>query len=448
MKEDDGMNVQDPGRILVLLPACLLLLGAGGCATTAPDRAQRVQRGYVYYLDGAGGGGGLRNWAGGVRHGLLSAGYDGAGEMFSWETGLGVLADQTASNEYKRGKAARLAKKMVEYRQQHPQVPITMIGLSAGTVISVFALEALPSDLMVENVFLLSGSLSATHDLTQALRHVRGKVYVSTSQRDIVLGGLLPFAGTADRDSGTTATIGVEGPSLPPGASAETRQLYRSKLVVVPWRSEFARYGNSGGHTDTVSAAFIERYVAPLVKTTSGAQFAAATTAGRGNVENPDYRRWAQFPVGTFAVFAGDQTINGQTQPFRAKTTLIRKTPALLVLQREYLSAPQGTALPLDRTLYESATIAPDEHPLTHPARQVRELPNAQVRVGSEVVDCTVRTVTVPAEFSDWGSQPQARVQASEKVPGGIVELQLQTRFGQEPVAIEAMLIEFHVSAN
>lgn len=432
-------------HVLAALPAVTLMTG---CASTAPDRAQRMTRGYVYYLDGAGGGG-VRNWSGGVRRGLLDAGYDGSGEMFKWQTGRGVLADQTASNNYKRDKAARLAQRMVEYRRQHPHVPITMMGLSAGTVITVFALEALPADMTVENVFLLSGSLSATYDLTKALRHVRGKMHVSTSQRDVVLGQLLPLAGTADRGSGTTATIGVEGPRIPAGASAQTRQLYASKLVVVPWRSEFARYGNHGGHTDTVSAAFIERYVAPLVKTTSGVQFATAATAAKGLVENPDYRRWARFPAGTWTIFEGRQTVDGETRPFRSKTTLVKKTATVLVLRREQLGPTSGASAPLfDQTLYESAYIAPEEQPMTHPAARVEKLPNAQVRVGSHVFDCTVGTVSTPADFSDWGSHPEAMVYTHENVPGGIVQIDIQTRFGQQSVAIQGKLVEYHVAAN
>jgi pimeloyl-ACP methyl ester carboxylesterase len=240
-----------------------------------------MERGYYYYLDGAGGGG-ITNWSGGVRRGLQRNGYDGSGEMFTWQTGLGALADQTAGNSYKRRKAAALARRLVEYRRQHPDAPVTMIGLSAGTALTVFALESLPGDVVVENVFLLSGSLSATYDLTEALRHVRGKMYVTTSRRDAVLTALVPLAGTADRGSGTTATIGVQGPQLPSGASAEARRVYNSKLVVMPWRSEFARYGNFGGHTDTVATAFIEHYVAPQVATISAVELAGSQATAEG----------------------------------------------------------------------------------------------------------------------------------------------------------------------
>jgi hypothetical protein len=428
--------------LIATLPGAALTTG---CAATGADRAERMTRGYVYYLDGAGGGG-ITNWSGGVRRGLRAAGYDGAGEMFSWQTGLGVLPDQEASNKYKRGKAAKLAQKMVKYHRQYPKAPMNLMGLSAGTVIAVFTLEELPPDIMVENVILLSGSLSAPYDLTQALRHVRGKVYVSTSHRDPVLGGLLPLAGTADRGSGTNATIGVEGPRLPRGASSETRSLYASKLVVVPWKQEFARYGNHGGHTDTVAGPFVERYVAPLIKTTSSKQFASRATAPAGTVPNPDYERWARFEPGSWVMMEGQETIDGATQPIRMKVTLVSKSTNQLVFRREQLAAAGQQQTLFPQTIYASAHIAPNENPMTHPSGQVTDLPGAKVRVGSREFACEVKSISAPVVFRDWGSNPQATVHTCEEIPGGFVQVDLKTKFGKKSVAVTGKLVDYHVA--
>ena len=131
---------------------CLAL--AAGCSQTMPDRAERMTRGYVFYLDGAGGGGTLSNWSGGLKRGMLDAGYNGAGEVFKWNTGLGVIADQDSSVEYKRGKASECAQRIQQYAKDHPGAPVTLIGLSAGTAVTVFALEALPVSCPVETVIL------------------------------------------------------------------------------------------------------------------------------------------------------------------------------------------------------------------------------------------------------------------------------------------------------
>ncbi len=442
-------RVDDPRRqtqltrrgMRLALGLLALVMTAVGAGCVSPDRAARMECGYVYYLDGAGGGG-ITNWSGGVREGLRKAGYSGAGEMFNWETGLGVLADQTASNSYKRGKASELANEIVAYQKEHPGAPVTLMGLSAGTAVAVFTLEALPRDTNVENVILLSGSLSATYDLTRALNRVNGRMYVTTSRRDMVLTGLVPTAGTADRGSGTTATIGVEGPQLPHAASAETRRLYGDRLVVVPWKPEFSRYGNAGGHTDTVAAAFVQRYVAPLVETAEPIPALAASTAPEGHVENPDYRRWAKFPVGSWIVFDGQQSGADGTRPFRVKTTLIKKTADVLVLRREQVEGA-GLKSVFDQTIYESAAIAPEDHPSTHPARRVEQRPAIVVSVGSRELNCSVQTIETPADFSDWGSHPQATVHTSEQVPGGIAQIDIKTRFDGKPMTLTARLVDF-----
>ena len=114
-----------------LIGAAFLLL-ATSCSTTKPtglptplpNRDGRMEDGYIVYFDGAGGGTAQKNWAEGVKEGILQAGYTGAGEMFSWETGDGLKADQVASVKYKRSKglgAARHIEKYVASRASTPQ---------------------------------------------------------------------------------------------------------------------------------------------------------------------------------------------------------------------------------------------------------------------------------------------------------------------------------------
>ena len=426
---------------------CLLLFHAG-CATTEPDREARMGRGYVYYLDGASGGAPLHNWSGGVRQGLLDAGYDGAGEMFTWQTGLGLVADQTASNQYKRGKAGELAGKMQQYHRDHPNAPLTLMGLSAGTAIAVFTLEALPANVMVANAILLSGSLSADHDLTRALRRVRGKLYVFTSQNDAVLQVLMPFGGTADRGSGTTATVGVEGARVPAGASAETRRLYASKVVEIPWNQQFAAYGHRGGHTDSVKAPFVQHFVAPLVPSISAPQVAAARTRpGPGQVENPDYRRWARFAPGSWVMFEGYQVIEGIRQPLRVKASLVSKNEHALVVERRFIQAGgTGETMPLPRRLFVTAVIDPKTHPMTHPDAKIQSRPNARVKIGSREFHCEVKTVSVAGYFAAWGSNVRGVAHLNPDIPGGMARLALATRMDGKQMEVAGNVIEYHVA--
>ena len=257
---------------LLAIPTFGLVILTSGCTTTPkttapkhlPDRQARMQRGYLYYLDGAGGGTMEKNWGIGVRNGLLAAGYPGAGEMFSWETGKGLIADQDASVIYKRTKASALAQKITKQAAAFPNAPIDILGFSAGTAEAIFALEKLPKGVSVENVVLLGTSISEDYDLTQALQRVHGHLYIYTSTRDRMLGVLMPFTGTADRkyhDPGA----GIHGFILPKGANNQTKKLYAEKIVTIPWTKELETDGDYGRHFDNIKMEFIRDHVAPLL---------------------------------------------------------------------------------------------------------------------------------------------------------------------------------------
>jgi hypothetical protein len=251
--------------------AVALGLFAAGCASTPtglptqlPDHAAREKRAYVYYLDGAGGGTAQKNWAQGVKDGLLAGGYPGAAEMYSWETGDGLLTDQDASVAYKRSKAGGLAAEIHERLTNNPGPPVSILSFSAGAPEAVFALEALPETVQVDRVVMLGASISEDYDLTEALKRIKDKMYLYTSTEDQMLGFLMKFSGTADRrfhDPGA----GITGFILPKGATEETRRLYASKIVAIPWDKSFERDGDYGHHFDNVKMPFIRDYVTPLL---------------------------------------------------------------------------------------------------------------------------------------------------------------------------------------
>ncbi|HEY3898025.1 MAG TPA: hypothetical protein VGM54_05385 [Chthoniobacter sp.] len=278
--------------------ALLLLAGAvflGGCSIIPtglpkpmPHRKARMKNGYIYYLDGAGGGTAMTNWAAGVRKGMIAGGYHGAGEMFSWETGLGLLVDQDADDTYKRNKAKALALKIIQQKRAFPEAPVNILGFSAGTVEAIFALEYLPLDIQVDNVVLLGCSISEDYDLTRALRQVKGHVYLYTSTKDRMLGFLMPLTGTADRkflDPGA----GITGFVIPSHASAETRKLYANRLVTIAWTAQLEKDGNYGRHFDNIKMQFVRDQVAPLIlgKSCAGLPVCAAGMAASAKMRPP-----------------------------------------------------------------------------------------------------------------------------------------------------------------
>ena len=419
---------------------CVLLLSCGaGCQSTWPEREARVPHGYVYYLDGAGGGGGLRNYGSGVQKGLLNAGYPGAGQIFRWNTGFGVVADQSASNKYKRKKAAELAGLIQAYKKEHPNAPMNLIGLSAGTAIAVFTLEALPESCPVDHVILLGASISATYDLTNALKRVKDELYVFTSGKDAVLRFLVPIGGTADRSSAKSA--GLSGFQKPAPATSETRQQY-AKLSEVPWREEFARKGNYGGHTGTVNARFVQAYIAPLILSKMPKSVSVASVAG--HVANPDYARWAEFGVDSWSKVEGYQVINGVRHQTRFTERLASKQPDQLIVERIYESLDTGEVIE-EREFYVMATIHPQENPLTHPEAKMVHLPPESLNVGTRGIKCEVMTVDADAEFAEWGQNVRGKVHLSHDIPGGLVRLTIKAKADSGPYEYSGTVMDYGI---
>jgi pimeloyl-ACP methyl ester carboxylesterase len=430
---------------IMLVGTAAVLASSAGCSQMDTSRAERMPRGYIYYCDGAGGGGLISNWAGGLRSGLVDAGYAGAGEIFRWNTGLGVVADQTASVEYKKDKAAQLAREIIDYQGQYAGAPVHLMGLSAGTAVVAYTLEALPAANSVDNVVMLSGSLSSRHDLTSALRRVKGKMYIFTSQRDEVLLSLVPYAGTADREDASGGTIGLNGARLPAGATSETRNLYR-KIVVIPWNQQFERYGDYGGHTDVVAAPFVQQFIAPLVMARPTRSSTAVASAGRGHIENPDYARWANFDVGSWVLFEGSQQSGGTRQPIRIRATLVRKDQDRLLIQRE---AEGGeVADQLTRSFYVTRHIDPSKHPLTHTRARKQQLADETLDVGSHKLACKSQSVATNGTFEVWGSNISATVASSPEIPGGIVRLHLKTTLDGKPVELTGQAVDYGVVSS
>ncbi len=251
--------------------ALLLIALSVGCASNSTwngqrqaDRKERMTRGCVFYFDGAGGGTKKSNYAAGVVEGMLEAGYKGAGEMVSWQTGRGLIADQNASVAFKREKAAEGAVKIQAYQKDHPGAPVDLLGFSAGTAEAIFALEVLPETAPVENLVLLGTSISHDYDLTEALKRVKNKLYIFTSPNDRMLSKLMPLSGTADRKFDDPGA-GIKGFVLPAGASAATRKLYADKIVTIPYSKDFRKDQDQGRHFDNVKKEFIRDEVAPLL---------------------------------------------------------------------------------------------------------------------------------------------------------------------------------------
>jgi pimeloyl-ACP methyl ester carboxylesterase len=414
-------------------------VAAVGCSQQMSDRTERMTRGYIYYLDGAGGGGAFSNWSGGLKQGMLDAGYNGAGEIFPWNTGLGVVPDQDSSVEYKRGKAAECARRIQQYAKDQPGAPITLIGLSAGTAVTVFVLEALPPNCPVENVILCGASIASDYDLTRALQRVHNRMYVFTSENDAVLAFLVPMAGTADRESGNVPSAGLRGFTLPARASAATRAQY-AKVSYIRWRPEFEKYGDFGGHTDALKGPFVQHYMAPLIMAGMARRTEAISTAGK--VRNPDYERWATLDPGASVTYEGYQEADGRKEQLRMTVRLVSKHEDRLVVERTYVPIGAGEESPSRvQHFVVDAWINAVEHPFTSPAAKISDQAPEKLRIAGRELECRVRSVQASGSFPEYGQNVTATVWQNESLPGGMARVWLKSSKGGRPFEFKGQVV-------
>ncbi len=217
-------------------------------------------RGKTYYVGGAGPIGNVGSWD--VPAGLSDGGYRGAVEVFPWQS-MTHAGDQINLSR-NRVKAVDLADRIKSYRRGHPDAPVNIIALSAGTGVATFALEFLPEGAGIDRVIFLGCSMSSRYDMTPALGRVNEALYVIHSPHDRILRNVVWYTGTVDRSSAEEGVAGLVGFQPPLHTGDDTKKQY-AKLRNVPYRSAFEEAGYGGGHTDSTRSAFVREYLAPAL---------------------------------------------------------------------------------------------------------------------------------------------------------------------------------------
>jgi alpha-beta hydrolase superfamily lysophospholipase len=161
---------------------------------------------------------------------------------------------------HKQRKAEELAELIQARRRQCPRDPLHLMGISAGTAVIVFALEQLPPQTRVDSVVLFAPSISATYDLSDAMAHVNGCLYATSSPRDGILSGLGVTA-----DGSTDSPAGLHGLRIP---ARVKRYEHYARVVNLAWRAAYADLGWNGSHTGASTEAFVREVIAPRVLST------------------------------------------------------------------------------------------------------------------------------------------------------------------------------------
>ncbi len=234
----------------IALAAVLLagLLSAGGCgADTSYMNDERLDRGLVVILPGIEGRSPLNA---DIRRGLDAAGIDTAMPIYAWGApvpGIGMVINQT-NFLGNRLAGANIAQFVTEYQDQHPGKPVYLVGHSGGGGVAVFAAEAMPPGRQIDGLVLLSASISANYDLTDALAKVRNGIVNFYNSDDVALLSVgTTIMGNVDGARGASA--GLEG------FTSSFPRLYEGRVN-----------GSGDPHASTTRAAFVASRVAPWIR--------------------------------------------------------------------------------------------------------------------------------------------------------------------------------------
>ncbi len=240
------MGFQRTIPLFALMAVSLLSLTSMGCE----KRGAAEPFGKTYYVGGAAN---IDSFISGVPDGLRLAGYRGDVESFIWTLSFNPIIDQLITVNA-RARASLLTREIEQYHKRYPKNEINVIGLSAGTGVSTWAIERLKTA-KVNNLILLGSSLSHTYDMTKALKNIKGNIYVYYSSTDRVLDAVR-VVGTIDGKRGVDS-IGQVGLSKPQGAE--------HRISNTAWSRKFLRFGWAGGHTDCIRSKFVRHVLGPHI---------------------------------------------------------------------------------------------------------------------------------------------------------------------------------------
>ncbi len=223
-----------------------------GCAPTSTATPQRVEPGYVLLLPG------VENYAWtarGLLDGLRDAGVPPV-EVNQWgDRPFGTFRN-LRRYERNRQRAAAIAADLAAYQQQHPNVPITLIGYSGGGAMALFAAEALPEGVTLERIILLGAAVAPEYDPRKALGRCRRGIVSYYSERDWFM------LGWGTRTFGTMERVRSDAAGRRGFRDSAGELLVLPGFEQVAWRKEWARLGNDGSHNGWMSRAWAREVLA------------------------------------------------------------------------------------------------------------------------------------------------------------------------------------------
>lgn len=226
-----------------------------------PETMGNLDDEVVFILDGVGG---AQFGPVLIRRALREEGHSLGTVVYDWQCGLrGEIWTDLMWLRRNRVMGARLARKLLAFRRDHPQATVHLVSYSGGTGIAVFALERLRGRPLIETLVMPCPALSPTYNLGPALRAVE-RAYALVSPKDWGILGLgTQIFGTTDRQFCHAA--GRVGFRIPADATAADVEAYE-RLREIPWSRELRRYGHHGGHTGWAGVPFLRAHLLPILR--------------------------------------------------------------------------------------------------------------------------------------------------------------------------------------
>ena len=215
-----------------------------------------LDRGLVLMLPGVEG----RSWQlSGAVKGLRDAGIEYRVEIPEWGSGLIRSLRNLTQLSANLKHAETVAARIVEYRSEHPDAPITVVGYSGGGGMAILVAEALPEGTRVDRIILIAAAISPRHDLSSARTRCRGEIVNFYSNGDwFTLGLGTRIFGTVDRSHSKAAGF--------VGFRDERDSLLQCDgLKQIAWHEDWRRLGHCGGHLGWLARVWSREILAPHI---------------------------------------------------------------------------------------------------------------------------------------------------------------------------------------
>jgi pimeloyl-ACP methyl ester carboxylesterase len=227
------------------------------------DRADAVpapaKPGVIFVVGGAGG---IDLGNASTRFAFQNANVPHEIREFLWTHGKGNILRDLQDTPHLVAKANELTRLILDYKAEHPERPVYLIGRSTGAAIVLLAAGQLP-DASLEKIILLASAVSPAYNLVPALRATRSELIAYRSDYDnFMLGWGTRTFGTADRVY--TDSAGKAGFYLP--AHDAMARLYYLRLVQVSWKPRLLWTGHYGAHLGVNAPLFLMHEVAPRLQ--------------------------------------------------------------------------------------------------------------------------------------------------------------------------------------